>query len=200
MTNLLNLFDTNTFLRTGGYLGLFVMIFAETGLLIGLILPGETLVFTAGFFSSLGYFNIWSVMALTFVAAVLADSTEYSVGKKYGILVFEKSHTRFINKEQIKQAENFYQRYGGKAIVIARFLPLVRTVAPLMAGIGKMHYKTFVVYNLMGGLIWAVAISLLGYYLGQIIPHAQSYIIFIITLAVGVTAVPIVFKLWKHRS
>lgn len=200
MTNLQTLFDTNSFLKTSGYLGLFLMVFAETGLLIGLILPGETLVFTAGFFSSLGYFNIWLVMGLTFIAAVFADSAEYSLGKKYGILVFQKSSWRWINKDQIKRAEDFYNQYGGKAIIAARFLPFIRTLAPLMAGIGKMRYQTFVIYNVVGGLLWAVTVSLLGYFLGQIIPHAQGYILLIITLVVAITAVPMVLKLWQHKS
>ncbi len=171
----LSLSNTTAILLTAGYLGLFVLVFAETGFLIGLILPGETLVFTAGFLSSLGDFNIFIVIVIVFFAAVLADSTEYSLGKKYGVKVFNKKYSLFFDEKYVQEAEDFYKKHGGQTIFLARFLPFIRTLAPLFAGIGNMRYSSFVVYNVAGALAWSVSISSLGYFLGKIIPNPDPY-------------------------
>jgi membrane-associated protein len=177
----LTLPNTTELLLTVGYIGLFGLIFAETGLIIGLVLPGgETLAFTAGFLSSLGDFNIWIVIAIVFCAAILADSAEYAVGKKYGASIFDKSHSLFFDKAYITEAEDFYAKHGGKTILLARFLPFIRTLAPLFAGIGKMRYSSFVAWNLIGAFIWATGISLLGYSLGRIVPNADQYALWIV--------------------
>lgn len=173
--------NITAFLLTAGYFGLFLGIFVETGFLIGVIVPGgESLVFTAGFLSSLGYFDIWIVMLIVFAAAVLADSLEYSFGRKYGPRIFTKGDSIFFDKEYILAAEAFYERHGGKTIIIARFLPFIRTLAPAFAGVGKMKYSYFVLYNIIGALLWSASVSLLGYYLGKVIPGADQYALYIV--------------------
>ncbi len=186
----LNIFDTTAFLQTAGYIGLFFMLYAETGLLIGLILPGESLLFTAGFLSSVGYFHIWIVIIIAFVAAALADSTGYVLGKKYGRAIFSRPNSLFFNQAYIEKSERFYQRHGAKTLIAARFLPYIRTLAPIFAGIGLMEYKTFVKFNLVGALLWSVIVSLLAYFLGQAIPNANHYVILLAIAAVVLFAVP----------
>ena len=176
------------FLLTVGYLGLFSLIFAETGFLIGIIIPGgETLVFTAGFLSSLGYFNIFIVIAVIFCAAALADSAEYAVGKKYGTRVFDEKRSLFFDKKYVEEAERFYEKHGGKTIVLARFIPFIRTLAPLFAGVGKMRYSLFLAYNVTGAFLWAAGVSLLGYFLGKAIPNADQYALWIV-IAIAVVS------------
>lgn len=175
-----NLFNTTALLLAAGYVGLFALVFAETGLLIGLVLPGETLVFTAGYLSSLGDFNIFIVVAVVFCAAVLTDSAEYGFGKKYGVQVFDKKGSLFFDKEYVGEAEDFYKRHGGQTIFLARFLPFIRTLAPLFAGIGNMRYSSFVVYNVSGAFAWAVGISSLGYFLGKALPNPDPYAVWLV--------------------
>jgi membrane-associated protein len=156
------------FIKWAGVLGIFGVIFAESGLLIGFFLPGDTLLFTAGF---LVQANILPVsiefLALgVFLAAVLGDSVGYTFGRRVGRKLFERKNSRFFKKEHLNAAEKFYEKYGGITIVIARFWPTVRTFAPIVAGASKMKYQTFLMYNILGALIWAVGVSCLGYFLG----------------------------------
>lgn len=190
----MNSFNATIFLLAFGYLGLFAGIFVETGLLIGLILPGgDTLLFTAGFLSSIGDLNIWAVISLSFLAAILADTVEYVVGKKYGPKVFQKKDSLFFDKVYVEKAQDFYKRYGNKTILIARFIPFVRTLAPAFAGVGKMKYSLFVTYNVLGAALWAVVVGGLGYGLGKVIPDATHYP-WIVIAAMGILSltVPVV--------
>jgi membrane-associated protein len=181
-------FNLTNFLLAAGYLGLFAGVFAETGFLIGVILPGgETLVFTAALLASQGYLNIWAVALLTFIAAVTADSLEYAFGRKYGPRVFKKEGSRFFDKKYVDETRAFYERYGGKTLILARFLPFIRTFAPAFAGVGKMDYGRFAAYNIAGGALWAASVSALGYYLGQVMPNATHYLI-AVALAIAVAS------------
>jgi len=186
----LNIFNTTEFLQTAGYIGLFLMIYAETGLLVGLILPGENLLFTVGLLSSLGYFNIWIIIPVTFAAAVLADSTGYALGKKYGRSIFTKRHSLFFNQAYIEKSERFFQKHGGKAVVLGRFLPFIRTLTPIFAGIGQLRYKTFLAYNIIGAFLWTVIVALSAYYLGQAIPNANRYVIWLAIAVVVIFMLP----------
>jgi membrane-associated protein len=176
-----------------GYVGLFLLIFAETGLLIGLVLPGgETLVFAAGFLSSVGDFNLVIVMVVIFCAAVLADSTEYFLGKKYGIKIFHKDQSLFFDKRYLEEAKAFYEKYGGKAILMGRFIPFIRTLVPFFAGVGDMRYSFFAAWNIMGAFLWTIVISLLGYFLGRSIPDASQYVLWIV---LGIAAISLLSPL-----
>jgi len=176
--------DLTTFIQAAGYAGVTGIVFAESGLLVGFFLPGDSLLFTAGLLASQGYFNIYWLVALTAVAAVVGDNVGYGFGHKWGRRLFDKKDGRFFKRENLIKAEKFYEEYGAKTIVLARFMPFIRTFAPIVAGIGKMDYRTFFRYNLIGGVLWAAGMTLAGYWLGQIVPGVDRYLLPIIALIV----------------
>ena len=193
MDFLLNI-DLSILIQTIGYLGIFLIIFAESGLFFGFFLPGDTLLFTAGLLASQGYFDIVSLVLLVTLGAIGGDQIGYLFGKKIGPKIFTRDDSFFFKKKYIADAENFYAKHGKKAIVLARFIPVVRTFIPILAGVGKMHYATFVSYNIIGALIWATGITLLGYFLGQQIPNIDNYLIPILLLIVLVSFLPTIFS------
>jgi membrane-associated protein len=153
----------------GGIIAIAAIIFAESGLLIGFFLPGDSLIFTAGFLISQGVvdFNIWILCAILFVCAAAGDSVGYEFGHKVGRRLFKKKESKVFKPEHLATAEKFYEKHGGKAIILARFVPIIRTFAPIVAGIGKMTYRHFLAFNLIGGFIWTFGVTLLGYFLGN---------------------------------
>ena len=163
-------FDLQELIKWGGVLGVAAIVFAESGLLIGFFLPGDSLLFTAGFLVQLGAMNIniHLLVLILFVAAVLGDSVGYTFGRRLGRKAFDRPNSRLFKQEHLVKAESFYEKYGGKTIVMARFIPVVRTFAPVVAGTARMNYKTFLSYNVIGGLLWAAGITYLGYFLGDI--------------------------------
>lgn len=193
------MFDLIALIKTAGYLGLFGMIFAESGLFIGFFLPGDSLLFTAGLLAAGNFLNIYFLIGLTFIAAVLGDNTGYWFGKKTGPKIFTKDDSVFFHKDHVTKAENFFKKYGPKTIILARFIPFVRTFAPILAGVGKMNYKTFFTYNLVGGLLWTAGVSLLGYWLGKIIPDIDRYLLPIIFLIIVVSVLPNVYQIYKAK-
>jgi membrane-associated protein len=182
-----------------GYLGIFAVVFAESGLLIGVFLPGDSLLFTAGLLASQGYFNLWWLLLICFIAAALGDSAGYAFGHKVGPKIFTREDSWLWNKQHINRTKVFYDRYGAKVLVLARFLPVVRSLAPILAGVGMMRYRTFVFYNILGALLWAVGITCLGYYLGQIIPDIDKYLLPIIILIVVLSVIPSAWEVWRNR-
>ena len=188
---------------TVGYLGIFSILFAESGLLIGFILPGDSLLFTAGFLASQGYLNIWVLTIGGFIAAVAGDSVGYAFGRRVGPALFRRKDSRFFKQEYVDQARQYFEKYGAKTILLARFIPFVRTFAPIVAGVGEMHYGTFLTYNLIGGFIWAVLIPLAGYFLGNIIPNVDQYLMPIIALILVLSVIPTFWEwihIWKQRE
>ena len=163
-----------------GYVGIGGIIFAESGLLIGFFLPGDSLLFTAGLLASQGIFDIKTLVVVSFTAAVLGDSVGYWFGHRIGRKIFEREESFFFHRRNLARAEKFYERHGKKTIVLARFMPIVRTFAPILAGVGKMHYTHFLAYNIIGGVLWGVGISLVGFFLGNVIPGVDRYLIPII--------------------
>jgi membrane-associated protein len=153
-----------------GYIGVFITVFAESGLLIGFFLPGESMLFTVGILASQGLFNIWVMIGLAIVAAIVGDSTGYYIGNKFGPRLFNKEESFFFKKEYVARTQEYFNKYGKRTIIIARFIPIVRTFTPVMAGIGNMNYKTFLSYNVVGGILWAGGVLFLGYILGSRIP------------------------------
>ena len=192
-------FDLVTFIKAAGYIGLFFVIFAESGLFVGFFLPGDSLLFTAGVLSSQGYLNIIPLVILTFVAAVLGDNFGYAFGKKVGPAIFNKKDSLFFSKDHAIQAQEFYNKYGGKTIVLARFIPIVRTFAPIVAGVGKMKYSQFLFFNLMGGLVWGLGMPLLGYFLGNTIPNIDHYLLPIILVIIFVSVAPPAWHFLKEK-
>lgn len=187
-------------LIAGGYTILFLGVFLETGFLIGLILPGgETLVFIAGFLSSFGYLNVWAVGLVTFIAAVAADSAEYAFGRAYGPKMFDREDARFFKREYLWKTQEFFSRYGAKTIVIARFIPFVRTLAPAAAGMGGMRYSAFAAYNVIGAFFWGVGMTLLGYFLGAVIPNADQYTWIVVAGVAVVSTASFAASVLRHR-
>lgn len=163
-------FELTEFIRLAGILGVAFIVYAESGLLIGFFLPGDSLLFTTGFLAQQGVFGNWSIhaiVALLFVAAVLGDSTGYAFGNRVGRRLFKRKESLLFDPDNLQKAEEFYEKHGPKTIVIARFIPIIRTFAPIVAGIGKMRYATFLTYNLVGALLWAAGLTYLGYFVGS---------------------------------
>jgi membrane-associated protein len=179
------------------YAFLFSIIFVETGLVIMPFLPGDSLLFLVGAFSSQGIFNLWFSLILLFIAAVTGDTLNYMIGKKMGPVVFERNY-KFIKKEHLLKAQAFYEKHGAKAIILARFVPIVRTFAPFIAGVASMNYSRFISYNIIGGVIWVFGITLLGYFLGEI-PYIKNNFEKVVLLIVFVSILPIIIEFLKAK-
>jgi membrane-associated protein len=191
--------DPRLIIQTLGLIGVIAIVFLETGAFFGFFFPGDTLLFTAGFFASQGYVSFPILLVGTFVAAVLGDSLGYAFGKKVGPRLFSREDSVFFNKKHILKAEEFYKKYGKKTIILARFMPVVRTFAPIVAGIGNMEYKTFFAFNVVGGFLWTWIMLWLGYGLGSLIPNPDRYIIPVILVIIIVSASPGIREVWKNR-
>ena len=199
LSSLHNLLDPQALIMALGTLGVIGIIFVETGLFIGFFLPGDSLIFTAGFLASQGYVSFAALLGGTFAAAVLGDSCGYAFGKKIGPALFTKEDSLFFNKNHIARAQHFYEKYGKKTIILARFVPVVRTFAPIVAGIGKMEYRTFITYNIVGGFIWTWSLLWLGYGFGSIIPNADRYVIPFVIAIIFISFIPPAWEIWKKR-
>ena len=186
-------------IETVGYAGLFGIIFAESGLLFGFIFPGDSLLFTAGFLASQGFGNIITLAALGFIAAVLGDSAGYAVGKKFGPKIFRREDSWFFHRAHLERTKRFYEEHGGTTLILARFMPVIRTFAPIFAGVGNMPYSLFLCYNIAGGFLWAVGLLLLGYTLGRVIPGIDRYLIPLVILIIVVSSVPPLLHFLKER-
>lgn len=184
----------------GGHLAIWAIVFAESGLLIGFFLPGDSLLFAAGFLASQGYLNIFALVIGCFVCAVVGDNVGYATGKRFGHKLFSREDSLFFHKNHIIKAQNFYEKHGTKTIVLARFLPVVRTFAPIVAGIGKMHYPTFFKFNLLGGLVWTSGLSILGFVLGNVIPDVDKYLLPITIAIVVISIIPSLLHLLPERK
>lgn len=193
------MFDLVSLIKTAGYLGLFGIIFAESGLFIGFFLPGDSLLFTAGFLASQGFLNIWILAPLTFVAAILGDNFGYAFGRRVGPALFTREDSVLFNKDHLRRAKVFFEAHGAKTLVLARFLPVIRTFVPIVAGVGGMHYPTFFFYNVLGAVPWALGMTWLGYFLGNVIPNIDKYLIPIILAIVIISSIPTLFHIIKNR-
>ena len=193
-------FDLVALIKAAGYLGLFGIVFAESGLFVGFFLPGDSLLFTAGFLASQGFLNIWILAPLAFIAAILGDNFGYAFGRRVGHAIFTRERSLFFHKEYLERARIFYEAHGGKAIVLARFLPVIRTFAPILAGVGRMRYPTFLFYNVIGAALWAIGLTFLGFYLGNAIPNIDRYLVPIVLVIVIISSLPALLHLVRHRE
>lgn len=192
--------DLISVIKIGGLLGLCAIIFAESGLLIGFFLPGDSLIFTAGLLAADGYFNIVLLCACLFVAAVSGDSVGYAFGKKIGPRLFTREESFFFSRNHIERARLFFEKYGRKSIVLARFMPVVRTFVPILAGVGEMEYSSFITYNIVGGALWCIGLPLLGYTLGKSIPNVDAYLLPIVVGIVVLSLLPAVGTFMRKRQ
>jgi membrane-associated protein len=187
-------------IETFGFLGLLAIVFIESGLLVGFFLPGDSLLFTAGLLSANDALPpIWLLLICVPIAAIAGDQVGYAIGRKAGPAVFNRPDSRFFKAEYVEKSHEFFERYGARTIVLARFVPIVRTFAPVMAGASQMSYRTFVTYNIVGGVLWGVVVTTLGYFLGQI-EFVKNNIEFIIVGIVLISVIPIVIELSRQRS
>lgn len=180
------------------YFILFMIIFAETGFVVTPFLPGDSLLFAVGALSALGSIHLTGILILLYIAAILGDSVNYWIGNVFGQKIVDSKKIKFINQEHIDKTQEFYKKHGGKTIILARFVPIVRTFAPFVAGVGKMHYDTFVLYNVIGGIIWVTAFTLAGYFFGNI-PAVQHNFTLVVLGIIGISVLPMIFEFIKSK-
>ncbi|MHB1118025.1 MAG: DedA family protein [Minisyncoccota bacterium] len=193
-------FDIVQLIQAFGHLGVLGIVFAETGIFLGFFFPGDSLLFTAGLLASQGFLNIWVLVPLVIMGAILGDSFGYWLGEKIGPKIFTREDSLFFQKRHIDRTQKFYLKYGAKAVVLARFVPVVRTIAPFLAGVGSMPYSTFVRYNIIGGVVWGGGITMLGYFLGTFVPGVDQYLLPIILVIIVVSFLPIVREIFEERK
>ena len=193
--------DPSALIKWAGYVGLTLIVFTETGLFFGFFLPGDSLLVTAGLLSSQGFpLNVWKLGLLLSAAAIAGDNTNYWIGRTTGPRIFRREDSLFFKKRHVERASAFYARHGPKTIVLARFMPIVRTFAPVVAGMAAMDYRRFVLYTIVGALVWAVGVTWLGYFLGSLIPEAGKYLEYIIILIVLASIAPPAIHLLRDRA
>lgn len=189
--------DLIELIKTVGYIGLFAIVFAESGLFFGFFLPGDSLLFTAGFLASQNILNIWILLPLVVVAAVGGDQAGYWIGNRFGDWLLNKEDSFFFKRRHLDRANAFYNQHGGKTLVIARFIPVVRTFVPIVAGMAKMRYGNFFTFNVIGGTAWGLGLTLAGFFLGSVIPGVDKYLLPIVVVIIIVSVLP---GVWHMRA
>jgi len=183
-------FDLAELIKTVGYFGIFFITFAESGLFFGFFFPGDSLLFTAGFLASQGFLDIRILAVLTVIGAIGGDSVGYFTGNKFGRWLMRQKESFFFKKEYIERAQVFYNKHGGKTLIIARFIPAVRTFVPIVAGMADMEYRRFISFNVIGGLLWGAGMPLAGYWLGSKIPGVDKYLLPIVAVIIFISILP----------
>ena len=191
--------DPGPLIEWAGYPGLWLIIFLETGAMV-FFLPGDSLLVTAGLYASKGDLNLLYLNLLLIPAAIIGDAVSYFIGSRTGEAIFKRPESRFFKPQHVRAAHAFYEKHGGKAIIIARFMPLVRTFVPVVAGVAKMPYRRFVLFNAIGGAAWVLSMTVLGYVLGSVVPDIGKHIEKLIILVVFVSILPGIIAWWRNRS
>jgi membrane-associated protein len=186
--------------RWGGYVVLAAIVFTETGLLVGFFLPGDSLLITAGLVAAAGGLDIWLLNGLLVVAAIAGDSVGYAIGYRAGPRIFTREDSRWFSRNHLVRTREFYERHGGKTIVLARFIPIIRTFAPVVAGVGRMEYRRFLAYNVLGGVGWVSGLTWAGYLMGRTIPDIGRYIHIVIAIVVILSVIPIGVEWLRARA
>ena len=192
-------YSLDALIQWGGYLLLVAIVFAETGLLIGCFLPGDSLLITAGLLAAAGHLNIWWINALLIAAAIIGDSVGYAIGARLGPHIFTREKSLLFNPQHVVRTRRFYEKYGPKTIVIARFVPIIRTFAPVLAGVGVMEYRRFLTYNVVGGIGWVASMSWAGYLLGQAVPNISKHMHVLVIVIIVLSCVPIAVEIYRER-
>ena len=183
-----------------GYVGVTAIVFCETGLLIGFFLPGDSLLVTAGLVASQGKLDIWVLTGLLMTAAIMGDSVGYAIGYFVGPKLFNKEDSFFFRKDHIRKTHDFFEKYGGKTILLARFVPIVRTFAPTVAGVGRMSYRKFISYNVTGGVLWVAGMLFIGYSLGRSIPNIEKHLHWVLAIIIVISFLPLIFEWIQSRK
>ena len=186
-------------IQWGGYALLVGIVFTETGLLVGFFLPGDSLLITAGLLAGMGSLNIWWLNGVVIAAAILGDSTGYAIGRRLGPRIFTRPKSMLFNPKHVQRTQRFYEKYGAKTIVIARFVPIIRTFAPVLAGVGSMRYRRFLTYNVVGGIGWVVSMTLAGYLLGQTVPNISKHMHELVIVIIVLSVIPIAVEIYRER-
>jgi membrane-associated protein len=186
-------------IRWGGYFLLVAIVFTETGLFVGFFLPGDSLLITAGLVAATGLLNIWWLNALLITAAVVGDSVGYAIGARMGPRLFTRPKSLLFNPRHVERTRAFYARHGAKTIVIARFVPLVRTFAPVVAGVAGMEYRRFLLYNVVGGVGWVTSMTWAGYLLGQTVPNIGEHMHIVVAIVIVLSLIPVAVEILKER-
>jgi membrane-associated protein len=195
-----HLYHFQDLIRWGGYTALTIIVFCETGILAGFFFPGDSLLVTAGLIAALdGTLTLHILIPLLCAAAIVGDSVGYAIGRYFGGKLENKPDSFFFRREHLERTKAFYGKYGAKTIVLARFVPIVRTFAPTVAGMAAMNYRTFIVYNVVGGIGWVVSMLLTGYFLARSIPDVEKKIHWILLAVIAISFLPIVKEFWEHR-
>jgi membrane-associated protein len=192
--------DLPGLIQWAGYVGLTTIVFVETGLLIGFFLPGDSLLVTAGLLASQGHIDVYLLGTLLSVAAIVGDSVGYTIGKASGPRLFAKEDSLLFNKKHLIRAHDFYQQHGGKTIVLARFIPIIRTFAPVVAGMAQMDYRRFITYNVFGGLLWVWSMLFTGYFLGRYVPGIGDHIEIVILVIIFLSVLPIFMRRFSSET
>jgi membrane-associated protein len=192
-------YDVESLVRVGGLLALTAIVFTETGLLVGFFLPGDSLLVTAGIFAAMGELDLVTMNLVLSAAAISGDSVGYGIGFKTGPMIFKREDSLFFHRKHLLTARQFYEQYGGFTIFIARFIPILRTFAPVVAGVGKMHYGRFLAYNVFGGIFWVASMTLAGYFLGTMVPNIQEQIHVVIAVVIFLSLLPGIAKFAREK-
>jgi membrane-associated protein len=198
------IYDVESLVRTGGLLVLMIIVFAETGLFFGFFLPGDSLLVTAGIFAARGDLDLITLNTSLSLAAIVGDTLGYGIGARTGPKIFTREDSLFFNRKHLISAQEFYDRHGAFTIVVARFMPIIRTFAPVVAGVGAMRYSKFVAYNVCGGIFWVMTTTLAGYFLGSMVPNIQERIHVVIAIVIVLSLLPAIIKFasekWRART
>jgi membrane-associated protein len=191
--------DPVAMVQAGGYVGITIIIFAESGVLLGIFFPGDSLLFAAGLLSANGFFAFGPLALIVVASAILGDSVGYWFGTKVGNNLFKRPDSRFFKQEYVTRTQKFFLTYGGRAVVLARFVPIVRTIAPILAGVGTMKYSRFLSYNALGGCLWGAGMVSLGYFLGSIIPNSEQYVFPLSFVIIVISFLPIFLEFIRGK-
>jgi membrane-associated protein len=193
--------DLRGLVQWAGYVGLTGIIFAETGLLVGFFLPGDSLLVTAGLLASQPDFglNVYLLGLILSIAAIVGDSVGYAIGRATGPRIFTRENSLLFNRKHLQRAHAFYERHGGKTIILARFMPIVRTFAPVVAGVAEMEYRSFLAFNVIGGLLWVWSMLFIGYFLGRWVPGIDKHIESVILVVIFLSILPGIVSWWRER-
>jgi membrane-associated protein len=193
------LHDVKGLVAWGGYTILAVIVFSETGLLVGFFLPGDSLLVSAGVFARLGLLDIFALNALLIPVAIAGDAVNYTIGRRTGPLIFRREDGILFKKAYLERTQRFYARHGGKTIILARFLPILRTFAPFAAGMAGMPYRRFAMFNVVGAFAWVASMTLIGYAVATIMPDAEKNILWIMVIVIALSFVPGAIEVWRER-
>lgn len=195
-----DLLNPSSLVKDFGYVGIFLTLFIESGIIFGFFLPGDSLLFTAGLLASQHYLNIVGLVVISVAAAILGNNAGYYTGKSLGPALFNKRGSIWFSPERVKEAHAFFEKEGPQSLVLARFIPAVRTFVPIIAGVGRMPYRSFLIFNAAGGLLWGILLPVLGYTLGKKVPSIDKYLLPVVAAIIIVSALPVLLTYYRKRS